>query len=149
MIDTVSNVELALQHCSKYIGLIRKEHQKGICLVKDGRVLAACVYEEFNGNNIWMHCCGTPGKQWLTRDFLMWSFHYPFVQLRANRISLWVEANNLASRRFVEHLGFELETTLSRAGKGGVDVRIYRMFRENCRYVPEGETASNVLQEGQ
>jgi RimJ/RimL family protein N-acetyltransferase len=133
--DVVSDVNRALEHANKYLKLLRKEKQTGICLVKNDEVLASCVYEEFNGANIWLHCVGTPGKPWLNRDFIYWSFHYPFVQLGAERISLWVEANNLASTRFVEHLGFEREATLARAGQGGVDVFIYRMFKGDCRHV--------------
>lgn len=110
----------------------------GICLLRDEEVIAACVYHDFNGSNVFMHCCGAPGTRWLNRDFLHWCFHYPFEQLHANRVTVWVTADNLTSLRFVRHLGFQSEATLKGAGPAGVDAEILVLFRKDCRYVEEG-----------
>ncbi len=108
---------------------------KGIGLERDGDLVAGVLYESFNGANIWMHVAAVPGSRWLTRDFLKYAFHYPFVELGCKRISGWVEADNFAAQKFDEHLGFVHESTLEGAGRRGVDVFIYRMKREECRYV--------------
>ena len=118
-----------------FFSFARMSDEKGICLLRDGEVIAATMYYNWNGSNIWMHTACRPGRRSLTRDYIRWCFHYPFVQLNANRVSAWVHANNLASRRFVEHLGFEHEATLEGAGQDGVDALVYRLFRDQCRYV--------------
>lgn len=100
---------------------------------KDGKIVAGVVYSDFNGRNILAGIAGE-GKHWLNRDFLWYMFYYPFMQAGVERITARVEANNLQSQRFVEKLGFELEFSMERAGRFG-DLLIYRMFREDCRYL--------------
>jgi RimJ/RimL family protein N-acetyltransferase len=109
--------------------------QKGIVQRRDGEVIAACLFHEHNGSNLFMHIAGTPGTNWLTRDMLWNCFHYPFVQLGCKRVTGWIEADNVRSRRFAERTGWTNEARLEKAGRDGVDVIIYRMFREDCRYV--------------
>lgn len=133
--DTISSADRALVFCLKQFSIARTPNQKGICLVKDDVVQAACLYDWYNGSNVFMHCAALPGRKWLNRDFLYWAFHYPFKQLRVARVSLWLEANNRDSVRFAEHLGFTRETVLAGAGQRGVDVFIYVMKSKDCRYV--------------
>lgn len=130
----VSDRDRSYDYVTKFFGLGRTEQQRGLCLLKNGGVVAAVVFDEFNGNNILMHCAGTPGKNWLNRWFLHESFKYPFVTQGAKRITLWIEDFNTPSIKFAEHLGFTREAVLERAGSRGNDVIIYRMFRDECRY---------------
>jgi RimJ/RimL family protein N-acetyltransferase len=124
----------AYAFCLKYIRINRTPQQKGIIQTKDGEIVAGIVYDEFNGSNLFIHVAAKPNTRWLTRELLYWAFHYPFVQLGATRLTAWVTADNLASRQFVEHLGFKLEATLKDATPTG-DVLLYVMFRKDCRYV--------------
>jgi len=131
----ISDALRAFAFCLKYISITRTKQQKGICLMKGDEVIAAAVYDEYNGQNIFVHLAGKPGRKWLNREFLKWGFDYPFNQLGVKRLTAWVHADNLESVRFVEHIGFRREATLEKAGPGGVDVYIFVMFREECRYV--------------
>jgi RimJ/RimL family protein N-acetyltransferase len=97
-------------------------------------VIAASGYDMWTGSNIFMHLASDGSSKWLTRHGLHEAFKYPFVTLGCKRITLWVEADNIASRYLVAHFGFTLEATLEKAGRDGVDVLIYRMFRQECRY---------------
>lgn len=108
---------------------------KGIGLEQDGELIAGVLYEGFTGHNIWMHVAAEPGSRWMTREFLRYSFYYPFVECGADRVSGWVEASNTAARRFDEHLGFTEEARLKGAARDGSDVILYVMWREDCRYV--------------
>lgn len=110
---------------------------KGLGLERDGELIAGVVYEGYNGTNVFVHVAAVPGKRWLNRDFLAYAFHYPFNELKVKRISAYIMANNLESIRGSEHLGFQLEATLEGAGQDGVDVLIYKMKREDCRYVAQ------------
>lgn len=133
--EVKSDAEGAYRFLTQFFPLERTEHMKGIVQERDGEVIAAALYVEFNGTNVFVHLAGMPGRKWLTRDFLYWGFHYPFEQLKCKRITCWVEADNKDSQRFCEHIGWKHEATLQGIGRNGVDVLIYRMFREDCKYV--------------
>lgn len=109
-----------------------------IGLERDGKITAGVVYSDYNGSNI---TAGIAVAGRLTPEFLWFMFYYPFMQAGAKRITACVETNNLRSQRFVEKLGFELEFSMKRAGRFG-DLLIYRMFREDCRYL-EGRHGRN------
>jgi RimJ/RimL family protein N-acetyltransferase len=130
-----SDADGAFDYVTRFFNLVRVEDQKGIVLRRDGVIVAAALFVEYNGTNIFIHLAGSPGRRWLTRDFLYWIFHYPFIQLGCRRVSAWVESNNADSVRFIEHLGATREATLEKAARDGDDVYIYRMFREDCKYV--------------
>lgn len=132
--DVVPDAEDAYAFCCKFFMVGRTEQLKGLCLRRNDETIAAVIFDDFNGQNIFMHCAGTPGKKWLNRHFLHEAFKHPFVTLGAKRITLWIEKTNIASRTFAQHLGFTHETTLEAAARDGGDVTIYRMFREECRY---------------
>lgn len=107
----------------------------GIGLKQKGQLIAGVVYDDFNGSNIWMHVAAVPGRRWMTRGYLYTCFAYPFVQLECKRITGWVEASNIQSRRFCNHLGFTAEAILQSAARDGGDVIMYVMHREKCRFI--------------
>lgn len=101
-------------------------------LADDDKLIAGVVYSDFNGRQITAGIA-VDGKR-INREFLWFMFHYPFVQLGVERVTACVEQTNVVSQQFVARLGFELECTMERAGRTG-DLLVYRMFREDCRYV--------------
>lgn len=133
--DVVSDEQAAFNFVTQFFSLHRSEGQKGIVLRRDGEVIAAALYVENNGTNCFIHLAGMPGRRWLTREFLYWCLHYPFVQVGLKRMTGWIEATNKDCIRFAEHIGFKRETTLRGAGQNGVDVHIYALHRSDCRYV--------------
>lgn len=108
---------------------------KGVGLEKDGELIAGALYEGFNGKNVWVHLAGTPGRRWMTREFLRYGFHYPFNEMGVRRLSGYVSASNSDARRLNEHLGYREEARLAGAAPDGSDVILYVMWREDCRYV--------------
>lgn len=106
---------------------------QSIGLERRGKLIAGVVYDYFNGASICMHVAAE-GSHWLNREFLWYSFHYPFVELGCQRVTGLIPESNCPSRRFAEHIGFEPETKLERAHKDG-SVIVYRMFRERCRWL--------------
>lgn len=103
--------------------------------VKGGQVVAGVLYQDFNGVNMFCHIAGE-GQGWLDRRFLSIIFHYPFIQLKARRITGVVPSINERARRFNERLGFEQEATLLDAHPGG-DLIIYVMTANKCRWLKE------------
>ncbi len=116
-------------------GLHTADDMRAIGLRRDGELVAAAVYEGFNGQNMWAHLCGLPGARWMTRDFLRAGFGYPFLVCGVKRLSGYVNASNHEARRLNEHFGYRVEATLAGAAPDGGDVLIYVMRREDCRYV--------------
>lgn len=117
-------------------GFAACEGQRAIGLRREGVLVAGAVYEGFNGRNLWMHVAAESGARWLVRDYLRACFAYPFLVCGVERVSGYVSANNLAARRFDEHLGFSEEARLHGAAPDGGDVILYVMWRKDCRYVP-------------
>ena len=132
--SVVPDSEAAYEFVSHYFVVGCTEQMKGLCLRRDDETIAAVIFDDFNGQNVFMHCAARPGKKWLNRHFLHEAFKHPFVTLGAGRITLWIEKSNVPSRIFAQHLGFTHEVSLERAAQDGSDVAIYRMFREDCRY---------------
>lgn len=131
----VSDPARVFVYCTRYLPLNLVAGMKGLGLESDGELIAGVVYEGYNRFNVWMHVAAEPGGKWLNRSFLRYCYHYPFVELGCKRVSGYVEASNLASRRFCEHLGYAQEAVLSGAASDGGDVILYVMRREDCRYL--------------
>jgi len=117
------------------VTLIRSAGQQGIGVERHGELVGAVLYDEYNGQNIWMHVAGTDGVRWATKDFVRAVFRYPFEQLQCKRITGWVEASNEKARKLDENLGFKQEAILSGAARDGGDVIIYCMKKEDCRFL--------------
>lgn len=133
--EIISNPGRVYAFCRQYIPVPVVAGMKGLGLERDGRLVAGVLYEGFNGVNVWMHVAAEPGSKWMTKEYLRYCFYYPFDELGCKRVSGYVEASNLAARRFDEHLGFRQEAVLEGAATDGGDVILYVMRREDCRYV--------------
>jgi RimJ/RimL family protein N-acetyltransferase len=110
---------------------------QGLGLERDGELVAGVLYEGFNGQNAWIHVAAEPSKRWMTREYLMACFRYPFMQLGVKRLSGYVDASNTDARRLDEHLGFREEARLTGAAEDGGDVILYVMWRQDCRFLAE------------
>lgn len=130
----VADTEAAYEFVNSMAPLHRTPHMKGLVQLHGGEIVAASVYDEYNGGNIFGHVAGRPGRKWLTRWFLHEAFKYPFVTLGCHRMTLWINSDNHDSIRFSEHLGFKREAVLKEAGPECQDVFLYVMFRKDCRY---------------
>lgn len=116
-------------------GLKLSEGAAAIGLNRWDRLVAGVLYEGFNGRNIWMHVAAEPGARWMVRDYLRACFVYPFEVCKVERITGYVDASNLAARRFDERLGFAEEARLKGAAADGGDVILYVMRRDQCRFL--------------
>tara|TARA_R110000796_G_scaffold214260_1_gene330255 strand:- start:1301 stop:1765 length:465 start_codon:yes stop_codon:yes gene_type:complete len=111
-------------------------------LVKDNELIAGVVYNYYNKPNIFAHIAATPGKRWLTKEFLFAMFDYPFNQLGCNRVTGLVPKKNKEARRFDTHLGFEYEGNMRHALPDD-DMLIYGMLKEKCKWLKLKNTLGN------
>lgn len=131
----ISNPARVFAFVSQYMPMAMVAGMKGVGLEKDGELIAGVLYEGFNGQNVWAHLAGKPGKRWMNREFLWYGFHYPFNEMGVKRISGYVNASNTEARRLNEHFGYQEEARLKGAAPDGGDVILYVMWRENCRFL--------------
>ena len=106
----------------------------GIGWARGGELVAGVAYADWNGPNVVCHIASDGSRRWATREYLRVIFDYPFNQLNVKRITVCVGQGNADSRRFVQHLGFGLETTLRSAHPSG-DLLVYAMFKEQCQWI--------------
>jgi RimJ/RimL family protein N-acetyltransferase len=130
----ISDADAAYAFVTRYYDIGRTAQMRGLCQVRDGEIIAAVIYDDYNGQNVFCHIASDGSKRWMTRHFLHEIFKYPFRTLGCGRITLWIDATNTDSIKFVTNLGFRREAVLDSAGKDAHDVVIYRMFRRECRY---------------
>lgn len=107
---------------------------QGIGRLRGDELVGAVLYEGWSGPNIIMHVAGVDGH-WISRELLEKAFTYPFKQLGCKRITAWLESSNLKSQRLIEHTGFTKEAVLEGAATDGSDVILYRMWKEDCRFI--------------
>lgn len=132
MIDIGPHViEWMIAHSREY----NCREAQGIGWKRGGFIRAGVAYTDHNGPNICMHVVAT-GKSWLNREFLWFCFHYPFEQLGVRRITGIVGEGNVEARKFDEHLGFTLETTLKGAHPTG-DLLVYKMEKDDCKWLSQ------------
>jgi RimJ/RimL family protein N-acetyltransferase len=102
-------------------------------LNEKGNLCAGWTYSDWNR----AHCVVdvvAEAEGWCTPEFLFMCFDYPFNQLGCKRITSPVAAINTHCQKFVEWLGATREATLKDACPTG-DVHIYRMFKQECRWL--------------
>lgn len=116
----------------------------GIGWARNGKLVAGVAYANWNGVNVECHIASDGSKHWLTRRYLWTIFDYPFCQLKARRITCCIGEGNRQSRRFVIHLGFELETTLKAAHPSG-DLYIFRMWKKDCKWINQDYSKQYAL----
>lgn len=104
-----------------------------LAMIKDGKVIACAVFNNYQDSNIDMSVVF--GRRIaLTRGNLRALFQYPFKQLGVNRISVRTRSNNMSVRKQIRRLGFEPE------GKqpqfyGSEDAMLYGMVRSACKWL--------------
>lgn len=118
-------------HCSTHEAI-------GFGVEEDGKLIAGVVFNEYNGANINMHVASDGSKRWMTKQLLWMVFDYAFNQAKVKRITGLVASNNIAARKFDEHIGFVHETTLVGAHPEG-DLIVYRMFKSDCRWLKDSD----------
>lgn len=117
------------------VPLVYAADMQAIGLERNGKLIGGVIYTGYSSHNIFMHVAGTNGVHWVTKTYLKAAFAYPFKQLNCKRVSGWVDASNQKARRFDEHLGFKKEAVLEGAAMDGGDVIIYRMWKDECRFI--------------
>ena len=113
-----------------------RDDAKAIGLCSESGYLAVVVFDAFTTTGCWVSVAAE-GARWMTREYILHVFAYPFIQLLYPRLNSFVSVNNEAAIRFNEHFGFKREGLMREAGADGEDLIVYGMLRRECRWLPE------------
>lgn len=111
------------------IGVVDDSHE----VTSPGYVHGGVVFTSYTQASIWMHVAGR-NENWITRDMLAVTFHYPFIQLGVGRLFGIVEATNQRALDFDLKLGFEIAAVLPGMFASGAGL-VVTMEREKCRWL--------------
>jgi RimJ/RimL family protein N-acetyltransferase len=99
-----------------------------------GELVAGVLFDNYNGTSVCIHVASDGTKRWLNREFLWFTFHYAFNQLKVKKLVGPVPASNAAALKFDLNLGFVEEARITDACEGG-DLIFLTMTREQCRFL--------------
>lgn len=98
-------------------------------------IRGAVVYDCFGPADCNMHVASDGSRRWLTREFLVHVFSYPFVQLNLRRVTALVPSRNQHALNFDRKLGFRDEGYFRHAMPDD-DIVALGMLRGDCRFIP-------------
>jgi RimJ/RimL family protein N-acetyltransferase len=92
-----------------------------------GEIVAAAIFNSWNGSNIEITICGKGG---LTRGNIRTVMFYVFGQLKANRLTATTQRANARMRKLLPRLGFKFEYPMAKyyGPLRRDDGLLYRMF---------------------
>ena len=102
-----------------------------IGLVKDDRLIAGVIYENWNGRSIMCHIA-VEGR--LTRRYFGAIFDYAFNVCNVEKVIVPVESHNLRSVKLIENMGFTEEGRIKDCQPEG-DTILYTMTKGDCRFL--------------
>ena len=116
------------------VRLFRSEDFQAIGrLDSQGRLIGVVAFNGFVGKTAMMHCAGI--GNWVSRDLIIQSFRYPFVQLGLSQLFAAVAADNPRALKFDKHIGFKEWETIEDGWDQGTDLHILRMKRAECKWI--------------
>jgi hypothetical protein len=103
-------------------------------------ILAGVFFEDYTGTAVFAHMAVDKTKGTVTRQFISFCLDYVFSYLNCAVLYCYVPSSNLASRQFVERLGFTLKATLEEAHPQG-NLLLYELRKENCIWLTSKRVA--------
>lgn len=98
-----------------------------------GRLCGGTVYHNYRRVSVEMHAAAF-APNWISRQGLWSTFHYPFVHLGVRKIIGPVPSYNRKSLEFCRRMGFNIETTIKDVFEDG-DLIIMSLYRDDCRWL--------------
>jgi RimJ/RimL family protein N-acetyltransferase len=102
-----------------------------IGLMKDNKLIAGVIYENWNRRSIMCHIA-VEGR--LTRLYVGAIFNYAFNVCNVEKIIVPVESHNLKSIKLIENMGFTEEGRIKDSQPNG-DIILYTMAKGDCRFL--------------
>lgn len=107
----------------------------GVVFVEDGSILAMVLYDHWTYNGVQVHVWSLGAKYLFHPKFVREFFRFPFEQAGRNILFTSTPADNEASLKYSEALGFKETYRVKDGWKVGVDMIFKEMRKEQCRYL--------------
>ena len=101
--------------------------------VEDGELMGGVLYQAYTGASIGIHMAGF-NPFWANRDIIWAAFHYPFRQLKCERMFGQVPETNAAALEINLKLGFKEVARIPGVYEDGAAV-ILCMEKSDCRWL--------------
>ena len=119
---------------AKNNGQYHAESSVAIGLVRNDKIVAGVIYEDYNGKSVVVHIAIT-GR--LTPQFVKAICEYAFITCKVNKAIAPVSSANVKSIKFVENMGFIEEGRIRDAAPDG-DIIMYTLGKDTCRFINYG-----------
>lgn len=104
-----------------------------IARTDDEGLLGGVLFQAYTGASIGIHMAGFT-ERWANRDMLWAAFHYPFAQLKCQRVFGQVPETNTAALEINLKLGFKEVARIPGVYDDGAAV-IFAMEKDQCRWL--------------
>jgi RimJ/RimL family protein N-acetyltransferase len=108
-----------------------ENNASAIGLVRDGKIVAGVIYENWNGKSVVCHLA-IAGK--VNRSFLRIVCGYAFEGLEAEKVIGPIASSNAKSIKAAKTIGFVEETRITNAAPNG-DIILFTMTADQCRFL--------------
>lgn len=109
-------------------------HAVALGVERDGELVGAVAYDDFNGASMAMHCAGEGA--WLSRAVLRCLFDYPFRRAGVRAVVGTVSSSNERALSLNRRLGFVERGRVPDADPDG-DIVVMSMTRGECRWIED------------
>lgn len=124
----------ALRWLEARTGAVLTGNARGVAAVgAAGRVRGVVAYDCWTPNAVQAHMAVDTPVAW--RALLRPVFEYPFEQAGKKLLLGIIPADNSRSARMAESLGLKLAHRVPDGWSDGVDLLVYQMRREDCRWL--------------
>ncbi|MFE3836924.1 hypothetical protein [Pseudogemmobacter sonorensis] len=134
-----ADAEVAAWIAGRIPGYRPESDTRALGVIKDGDLVAGVTYERWNGLHCEVSIAALPGSAWADRRTLFALFHFPFVQLGCEAITVLVPMTNLLSLNLATKLGFERQAIIPFAARDGSPLIVLQQFRGRCRWLGYGQ----------
>lgn len=138
---TVEHPDELVRWAKQKVGISDFGNCSPIGVEHKGEIVAVAIYNNYRHPNIEI-TFAISSPHWASRGAVREILSYPFHQLGCRRVTAITEARNMKARRFLEHLGFDLEGYHPEAFPTG-DAISYGLLRANAaRWIDQKEYAA-------
>jgi hypothetical protein len=112
---------------------LNRDMDQCISRSEDDVLLGGTIFTDYTGRSICAHMAGFV-DHWINRDLLWVTFHYPFIQLKCEKIIGFLPIANQSALEFDRKLGFKEEAIIQDVYPQG-DMVIVSMRKEDCKWL--------------
>lgn len=106
------------------------------------RTVAGVLFDTWTENSCQAHIV-IEEPMVLRHGFLEECFNFVFNTANRKMLLGYVSSNNEKAMKFDKHIGFEEVHRIKDGFADGIDIIIYQMLKENCRFIEQKKEAVN------